>query len=627
MILGMTFLGLEWRFPAALALVPLLPGAFALGAFLRVRRGHRLARLGLHVPRSSAATSGMRSWTWVNSCWFMALTLLALGAAGPVWGQKKTAPLASEHDLVLLVDMSRSMLASDVLPNRCGRASQAIGALCMHLEKRGGARLALVAFATEGRLLCPLTQDYAHVRQIAMSLDPALPPSGLRPTEPGAVSGTRLGVGLQAAVAAADSGDGKFADILLLSDGDDPAEDQEWRVGAQAAREARIPVHAVGLGDPQRPWDLELPVRRAGKLTTQRVSTALQEAPLRDIAQITGGLYIPARTDPLDLPRLYEDVIEPLPRHASSTEGTPEAPVQSAWFFAIGLGCLLLALLPPGVIRIRSPASDKPRTGFGPALALTAVAVASMAASPHRQAWSLLRAAYAAFRSGHYVQAQDDFGRAKALAEDPGFAALGEATALVRQGDFDQALACADQCLEDASGERRSKALFLRGIALFHTALSDTKVLRRAAYDFSLVLTLPETDAELAAAARHNLELTRLLLASLGVSPEDNSNQGSGADKGRDEEGGEGSRNGSRALPKHQGEHRGLGSGQDLQNAESAMNPGRGNLPLTLTDSGSPLSRSAAASLLEEAEKRIEAGLLELRRSRVLDANAPSKDW
>ena len=399
------FLGLAWHWPSALALAPVCLVLMILAAFLHRRRAFRLARLGYNLPRGLTFRSSLRGWLPANARWFCGLSLLTVGVAGPIWGMNSTADVAPERDLILVVDLSRSMLATDVLPNRCRRACESIQALCDHLEKRGGVRLALVGFASQGRLLCPLTRDYDHARRLAGSLDPASPPSGTRPDQPGTGSGTRLGDGLRATGAAVDPEAHAYTDIVLLSDGDDPVDDREYRAGIAAIQALQVPVHVIGIGNPQASWDLELPVRRAGKPAIEHVQTKLKEEPLREIARATGGIYVPAQTQPCDLASLYDEVIEPLPRAPNATSTVRQPPSHQGWFFAAALVLFLAEFFSLGafVKKLWPPGKRRPRAlPNAPTLALVALACVSLAAAAADDVESLLRAGYRAFAAGRF---------------------------------------------------------------------------------------------------------------------------------------------------------------------------------------------------------------------------------
>src|SRR5262249_22924949 len=139
-----------------------------------------------------------------------------VGVAGPQWGRDWEEAAASGPDLVVVLDLSRSMLAQDVLPSRSERARKALRELSYTIERRGGQRVALVVFAARARVVCPLTHDYDHFRLAVDQQDPANTPRELRPHSGGPTSGTRIGAGLEAAVKALDPSTGTPALIILL---------------------------------------------------------------------------------------------------------------------------------------------------------------------------------------------------------------------------------------------------------------------------------------------------------------------------------------------------------------------------------------------------------------------------
>jgi Ca-activated chloride channel family protein len=325
--------------PDALCLLALLP-ALGLVALLAARRRRKaLAQLG--DPFAVRALTAPPRWQRLRSlCWTLGLTLLVVGVAGPRWGRDWNQPAAPGRDLVIVLDLSRSMLAEDVLPSRQERAKQALRDLSFALQRRGGHRLALVAFAARPRLVCPLTHDLDHFREALAGLDAALPPPELRPTAE-SPSGTRIGAALELAAEAHDERFRGFQDILMISDGDDPARDEEWRAGAEAARRLGIPVHTVGVGNPDA--DSPIPLGPDQYLQHQRqpVRTRLHERPLREIARLTDGTYTPARTQVLPLAELFRERLEVRAERDEAEDVLPAYRLRYAWF--LGPAALLLA--------------------------------------------------------------------------------------------------------------------------------------------------------------------------------------------------------------------------------------------------------------------------------------------
>ena len=319
--------------PLVLILLAALPvlGVTALLALRRRRRA--LSQLG-HLPAVQALISARRRLRWLRTMGLAAgLALLCVGIAGPQWGRDWGHSVAHGRDLVVVLDMSRSMFAET--PSRLDRARAALIDLSRTVQQRGGHRLALVIFAARPKLLCPLTHDYDHFRESVQQLDGNYPPRDILPapedaTQPSSgprrLSGTSIGAGLQEAVAAHDPRPSfrGCQDILLLSDGDDPAHDQEWREGAEAARDRGIPdgylYHEEKL-----------------------VLTRLHERPLQAIAERTGGTYTPAHTKALPLGELFRERID---NHASREDGEdddalPAYRPRSSWFFGAAF-CLLV---------------------------------------------------------------------------------------------------------------------------------------------------------------------------------------------------------------------------------------------------------------------------------------------
>jgi len=318
-----------------LAALPLLA---ALGVWSARRRRQALARLG-DPAAVDLQLASRRGWRWLSGlCLLLGFLGLGVGMAGPQWGRDWDQSAAPGRDLVVVLDCSRSMLAET--PSRLQRARDALIDLADAAERRGGHRLALVLFAGKAQLACPLTHDYDHFRSKLEKLEAVAQTRDLEPRA-GEKSGTRLG---QALSLAATCDDPRFADkrdILLLSDGDDPVRDAEWRNGARVAVALGIRVHTVGIGDPNTARVIRLdsgPLRHDGQL----VRTRLEEAPLREIAELTDGIYTSARTRTLPLGSLYLDTIDRLPPREDSDDALPVYQQRYAWFLASALGFLVL---------------------------------------------------------------------------------------------------------------------------------------------------------------------------------------------------------------------------------------------------------------------------------------------
>jgi Ca-activated chloride channel family protein len=338
-----------------LAVMPVL-WVFGIVAFYRRRRALRRLGSGLALR---ALTSVHGRWRGLrNLCWSTAVMALVLGIAGPRWGTDPAQQAASGRDLVVVLDLSRSMLAEQ--PSRQKRAHRALFELADSLQRRGGHRVALVIFAAQARLVCPLTHDYDHFRDAVEHADADHLPLDLRPVADGPPSGTRIGAALRLALTAHDPQLEGYQDVLLVSDGDDPGGDDEWAEGAEQARLRGIPVYCLGVGDPAAFSEIPTP---QGPLTHdgQVIKTRLEERPLQEIARRSGGVYLPGRTRPLPRAALYREVLEGRARHASRDVALPMYHPRYPWFFATALALFAAALLLGGRAATVRPLAPPPK--------------------------------------------------------------------------------------------------------------------------------------------------------------------------------------------------------------------------------------------------------------------------
>lgn len=311
----------------ALAAVPavawLLRHLDAAGA----RRTQETAGLRAHLaaPALAASRRGLRAALFAGG-----LVLGVVALAGPVWGASARDIEHRGADVVVCLDVSRSMLARDVAPSRLDRARAEIAALAGRAQ---GDRLALVAFAGEARMLVPLTRDGATLAEVARHADPLSVAKG----------GTDLGAALDAALAALEGGEGGAEAIVLLSDGEDLG-----GAGLRAADRCRargIAVHCAALGTAlgskvalDGPGGPQFLRDRSGA----EVVSALDAASLRRIAEVSGGTFVDASAAPGALTLVYEESLLPLARRTFDSERRRRREDRFQWPL---LGALVLWLL------------------------------------------------------------------------------------------------------------------------------------------------------------------------------------------------------------------------------------------------------------------------------------------
>lgn len=337
--------------PAVLWLL-VLPVLYAAVRRRLARRDQiRLASVGRPGAIAALRTGVGTRPGLVRFALLLAWLAMTFAVAGPRWGRDEERGIAIGRDLIIVLDFSRSMLAEDLAdrkhPARWQAATAAARDLVDELRRRGGHRVSVIVFAARPAVVVPLTTDYDHVAFRLEELDATTPPAEIRPADDSAVSGTRIGAALAAAVAAHDPRFPGFQDIVLLTDGDDPANDGEWRTGATVARTAKIPVHAVGLGDPanesfiyQKGVPLESPDKNGVPLPVQ---TRLREDVVESIAKDTLGTYWPSRRDASDLRSLYDRAIAVDRTRELDDERLPQPRDRSGPFVIGALALLALA--------------------------------------------------------------------------------------------------------------------------------------------------------------------------------------------------------------------------------------------------------------------------------------------
>jgi Ca-activated chloride channel family protein len=332
------FSALRFARAEVLWLLLLLPGLGLLNRWAATRRRAATSRIGRPAALAGQLTHPVQRRRWLGLAYPLAWIALIVGLAGPRWGKSGETGVAVGRDIVIVVDLSRSMQAPDMAdplaPTRWQAAQTGALDLLAGIAQRGGHRVAIVVFAAHPKVMCPLTTDYDHVRAVLADLDGLYPPPEIRPGASEVISGTRIGEALRAAVAAHDQRFPGYQDVLLISDGDDPADDREWVRGSDEARKAGIPIHTVGLGSPFEDYILTFGEELA--------PTRLREEPLQRIAAESRGQYIAARRERPLLGEFFRSHLEPLPARTVSDEALPVLMERQAWFLAPALGFFLI---------------------------------------------------------------------------------------------------------------------------------------------------------------------------------------------------------------------------------------------------------------------------------------------
>jgi Ca-activated chloride channel homolog len=219
----------------------------------------------------------------------LSLVFIIFALMEPQWGSREEEVKMHGVNLMVLVDVSNSMLAADIPPNRLEREKQKLGDL---LNKLQGDRVGLIAFAGRSFLLSPLTVDYGTLKRYMDELN----------TETIPIQGTDIAGALGLALKSFPEGkEGKT--ILLMSDGEDHSEKMKDMI--KELKDKDIQVYVLGIGTPQ---GAPIPEAEGGfKLDQegQTVVSKLGEDFLKDLALQTKGAYVRAVSSDEDLRELY----------------------------------------------------------------------------------------------------------------------------------------------------------------------------------------------------------------------------------------------------------------------------------------------------------------------------------
>ena len=278
--------------------IPLLVGLFVYADYRRRVALERFARAGLLKHISQSVSRARRRWK--AAAILGALALLVFALVRPGWNPKPRTIHRLGRDVVFLLDVSRSMLAQDLAPNRLDRAKLAILDCTERLE---GDRVALVAFAGTAVVRCPLTLDYGFFRQMLEQTN----------TESVTRGGTLIGDALRICLDQVfDDQERAFKDIILITDGED--HDSFPVRAAEKAGQRGIRLLAIGLGDEEH--GKRIPISdeegRKGFLTYkgQEVWSKLDGDTLRKMANATpGGKYLNVATNTFDLGDIYATLV------------------------------------------------------------------------------------------------------------------------------------------------------------------------------------------------------------------------------------------------------------------------------------------------------------------------------
>ncbi|HFA49238.1 MAG TPA: VWA domain-containing protein [Bacteroidetes bacterium] len=261
----------------AFALLPVLLLLYFIYIKWRKRAASRLGETSLVkalMPDVSKYRTGVKF-----SLLLLALSLLFIGWANPQWGSKREKVKRKSVDVLIALDISTSMFAQDIPPNRLERAKRFAEGL---VDKLKGERIGLILFAGSAYLQMPVTTDYAAAKLFLRSASPNLAGS----------QGTVIGDAIGLARRSFADGDDSHKALIIITDGED--HDGQAVAQAEAARDDGIFLFTVGVGTQKGSF---IPINIRGREDYKRdqsgqpVRSKLNEEVLAEIAKKGGGSY------------------------------------------------------------------------------------------------------------------------------------------------------------------------------------------------------------------------------------------------------------------------------------------------------------------------------------------------
>ncbi len=311
----------------ALMIIPLLTVFFIWSRYARKKALRRFGSeelMKVLMPFASKSRPRFKFFVLM-----LALAFVIVGIARPQYGSKLKKVKREGVELVIALDVSNSMMAEDIQPNRLDRAKMAISRLVDRLKDD---KIGLIVFAGDAYTQLPITTDYNSAKLFLNSINTQIVP------KQGTAIGAAIGLGMRSFTP--DSKANKA--IIIITDGENH-EDDAISAAKDAADNGMI-VHTIGMGLPQ---GSPIPVLRSGRKEYLKdrdgnvVITKLDETMLEQIATAGNGIYVRANNAQIGLNTLFDE-INKLEKSEMDTLVYSEYEDQFQYFFAIALFLIVL---------------------------------------------------------------------------------------------------------------------------------------------------------------------------------------------------------------------------------------------------------------------------------------------
>ncbi len=430
----------------------------------------------------------------------LAVAFLIIALARPQHGFDLQEVEQRGLDIVVAVDTSKSMLATDIAPNRLARAKLAVLEL---MQKAGTDRMGLVAFAGNAFLECPLTIDNTAFQQSVQALDVNSIPQG----------GTALAAAIGEALTAFKEKD-HYKVLVLFTDGED--NDAGALEATKKAADAGLKIFTIGIGSKE--GDLLNPDLIRDE-QGNAVKSHLNEALLQQIAALAGGFYLPLRgADTINT--LYERGLEPLPKSSGKEKLVRRYHEQFQWPLAAAILLLLAEMFLPERKRQKKVLSNdlphpgplpKEREKRSPLSGMAGIFVLFTLLGLSEIAGASPSSALRDYKSGNYTNALTEFSKLAEVRTNDLRLVFNAGDAAYGATNFDLAQKLFQQVTLSPDLKLQQKAFYNLGNTQFQQAKAAKdldgleKSLETAAKTFERAVTLDKTDAD----ATFNLAFTK----------------------------------------------------------------------------------------------------------------------
>jgi Ca-activated chloride channel homolog len=277
-----------------LLLVPVIILLFIANSIRKKRAMKRLGDLSLIeklVPELSVGRPLVKFILQI-----IAFTAGIIMLARPQFGSKIEDVKKQGVEVIIALDVSNSMLAEDIQPDRLTRAKQAITRLIDNLDND---RIGLIVFAGDAYTQIPVTTDYISAKMFLSTIGPEMVPK----------QGTAIGAAINLGIRSFSPGEGKSKAMILITDGENHEDDPV--ASAQEAAVAGIVIHTIGIGSSE---GVPVPVAAGNKNDFLRdvegniVISKLDEEILKKIAAAASGTYVRASNSNLGLDEVFSEI-------------------------------------------------------------------------------------------------------------------------------------------------------------------------------------------------------------------------------------------------------------------------------------------------------------------------------